>query len=320
MKSIGSLFAGLVLCGTSLAQITLNSGYQSGSYYSIAQDIKDLMGQRMIIDTVEIDEDKERYDTTYYSDVRVRTSEGSVQNYRKVLKSEGDQVAFVQQDVIFFNEYKDLEKNTNYTENIKYLLALGAEHVHLITKKDSEINSLADLEKKKVGIGSKNQGTQFTAKQIKKLTGISWVDNETPVQQCFAALLNDEIDAFFMVGAVPITKLDMMSREMRLHFKLVPIQDERLNGDYIEMKFTKGDYPWVEEDIVTVGTRLFLVHNDSRTSDKTKKLLQKMLSKIYENREELMANAHPIFEDMSFSFEHVNQRRVSPLAQKAFGM
>ena len=190
-----------------MSQLVIHSGYQNGSYYKIANDLKGIVKDQVSVDTIKISETKEKYDTIVTEFLKVKTSDGSVQNYRKLIKSSGGQMALMQQDVLTYQELMDLKDGTHNTDDLRVLLTLGQEKIHLITYKKSKIESLEDLKRKRVGIGISNEGTHFTAKQIKKLTKINWQDVEIPVTDGFSALLNGEIDAFFLVGADPCLQI-----------------------------------------------------------------------------------------------------------------
>lgn len=302
------------------AQLVLHSGYQNGSYYKIANDLKSVVENKPKIDTIKVSKNKVKYDTIVSEFLKVKTSDGSVQNYRKLIKANANQMVLMQQDVLTFQELMDLKDGTNNTEDIRVLLTLGLEKVHLITYKKSKINSLSDLKRKKVGIGIKNEGTHFTALQLKKLTKINWVGVEIPVVDGFSALLNGEIDAFFLVGADPVHKLQFMSEEMKKYFRLVPIEHEALKEDYKETVIKKNTYDWVKEDVKTFGVNLLLLNRVAYVSETDKKQLKKFLTQIRENYKVLADTRHPNFKEIDFNMKYINKLKVSSISKSVFGV
>ena len=314
-----SFFSVFALFGFSQS-LTISSGYQTGSYYEIAKDLQDLMGMRTLIDSVKIDKDSFRIDTTFQNQITVKTSSGSVQNFRRVIKSQGEILALMQQDVLVHQEYQDVKSGGDKTANVRYLLDLGIEHVHLITKADAKINSLDDLKRKKVGIGGTDQGTHFTAVQMQKLTGINWTPVTLDVQDCYSALLSDEIDAFFAVGAIPINKLALMSEEMSQYIKFVPVVHSSLEKDYATAVIKSADYTWNKEDVPTIGTKIYVVHNELRMRPEHQRLLTEFITKVYENQDQMKEDYHQIFKTMNFTFEKVNTKRISKTAKRVYGI
>ena len=136
------------------AQVTILSGVKGGSYEHFARDL-----QRISIDPI-----------------TVLNSNGSVENFRQLTQQNNIDVTFLQQDVLVHQQLLDLKEGTNYIENIRVLMLLAKEEIHLITRNDGIVNSLNDLKGKKVAVGNETQGTYVTASLIRNLTGIEWIE------------------------------------------------------------------------------------------------------------------------------------------------
>ncbi len=116
-------------------------------------------------------------------------SQGSQQNLQRLLNKEVD-FAIVQLDVA---------SAAMKAGKVKTLLVLTQEYLHIVTKEDSDIKSLADLEGKRVIVGALGSGIYFTSKRIFEASNLTIKEiksNEDRLKK----LINGEIDAFVYVG------------------------------------------------------------------------------------------------------------------------
>lgn len=264
-------------------EIFLLSGIKGSSYYQFAEDIDN------ITDAVN----------------GVKASSGSSYNLRQIIRRNEFFVTFLQYDVLVQQRLDDLQDGTDFTNNIRIIMPFSQEEIHLITRKDSEINSLKDLKKKRVAVGDINQGTFVTASLIKKLTGGKWEDVSMPFDDnLFTALLNNRIDAFFFVGSAPVNVLHRLPD--RTNFKLVPIEDKKLNDVYTATTVKAGTYPWQNIDVNTYAVKAVLATNIDQESPEQNKSIKKMLSDIKENIETLRQTGHPKWKEFTFSYDGIN--------------
>jgi len=319
-STLSLLFVLFFICSAliSKSQISILSGVDGGSYSEMAKDIQEICPPTIVteVDTqiiqtpildsegYETGETKTTYNLVTSSDtsefINVLTSDGAYYNFLKLKKSNID-VTFLQYDVILYEELKDLKRKFQKTEDLRVLLSLGIEEIHLITKRDNDkINSLKDLKKKDVGIGSSMQGTNVTAQLIKEKTGINWFDVEIPFEKAFRALLNDDIDAFFFVGAAPVTSLNKLSPTLKDQIKLVPIENKELEEIYEVATISSDTYTWVDKNVKTFSVRSVLV--TSVTDETPQKIanLNKLLNFIKQNLNKLQAEGHPAWKTVNF--------------------
>jgi TRAP transporter TAXI family solute receptor len=230
--------------------------------------------------------------------VEVFSTAGSQENLH-LLSEEGFQLGFIQYDVLLFNELKkkDIKKN------IKVMLPLYDEEVHLITRNDGSINQLIDLQDKRVGIGSKQSGTAITAQFIQYKTMMQWEAIELAFDASFAALLNDSIDAFFFVGAAPSNTLKALSKNVQQLIKLVPIENESLNDFYLNKTIKKEVYPWLKEDIATISVKSLIAVNTKNINDSTAQIVDVLYDDLKGNLKGIQKNklSHPKWDDVDFS-------------------
>jgi len=289
-------------------KLKIYSGFIDGSYYEMAKDMQAMT--RKMYGTVKYDitemqtpkidpatgdtlRDPETGEILYNVEIvktptgdttefmEVRESDGSYYNFLKINKIDVD-VTFLQYDVLLYESEKDLSRKFKKTDNIRILLPLGSEEIHLITLKDSKINSFSDLKKKRVATGSSLQGTHITAAFIKEATKSKWIDVDLPYDKAFRALLNHDIDAFFFVGKAPIHRLKNMKKSMRDKIKLISLpENDILKDAYGEMvEINNSDYSWVVDPVKTYAVQSILVTSLSGQTPEQKEQIVKLMEAI----------------------------------------
>lgn len=278
--------------------INILSGFKGGSYYEMAMDMqrmtrktlgKPVMAEESIQfpliengDTVFDDNgdvvmeektiQKPTGDTLDF--IKVRDSDGAYYNFIKISKADVD-ITFIQYDVLLYESVKDLRRKFKKTEDLRVLLPLGSEAIHLITTKNSGIKTFKDLKKKRVGIGSSLQGTNITAKYIKEKTGAKWEDVEIPFDKAFRALFNGDIDAFFFVGTAPVSKFANLPKSLKDRIAMIEIPvNEDLKEAYGEqIEINSSMYSWVEKPVKTYAVKVLLVSSiQGQTPEQAKKI------------------------------------------------
>lgn len=333
MKRTILLFSVIILSGLYIvanAQVTILSGFQGATYYEMSKDLEKIAPPILKLNTktqsmkVQDPNNPEAQVDTVVTittvdtlpAMNVLTSDGAYYNFLKLEKTDVD-VAFLQYDVLLYEEMKDLTRKFKKTENIRILLSLGYEQIHLITRKDSKINKLTDLKGKQVGVGSSMQGTSVTAQFIKEKTKLNWKDVEIPYDRAFRSLLLGEIDAFFFVGAAPVSSLNKLSPNLKDQIKLVPIEHKDLDAVYEKTSITNSMYSWVDKEIPTYKIRVVLVCSTyGETPEKAQKiydflaLIKNNLGKLQEPKK-----AHPQWKEVKFSADGI-EWEFHPSAKK----
>ena len=258
------------------AQIRISSGLKGEIYNQFAIDIKN------------------NTDIPF----SVYPSEGSLENFSK-LESDSFELAFLQYDVLL---YKELE-NPQIKNNIKVLLPLYDEEIHLIARNNSDINSLTDLIGKRVGMGSNKSGTNITARFIQYKTTLKWKAFDIPFNKCLAALMNDSIDAFFYVGAAPSNLLKSLSSDVQKFIKLVPVESKQLKDFYTTKTIKKGIYPWLNKDIKTISVKSLIAVNTLNIDKEEEKQVDLLYDDLKGNLKGIQKNkmSHPKWKDVDFT-------------------
>ncbi|MCK5846808.1 MAG: TAXI family TRAP transporter solute-binding subunit [Bacteroidales bacterium] len=225
--------------------------------------------------------------------LEVRDSEGSYYNFLRVIKNSTD-LAFLQYDVLLYESMKDLTRTYKKTENIRVIMPMGVEQIHIVALKSDDkkgIKTYDDLKGKKVAIGSSLQGTNITAKYIKEITGMKWDNIEIPYDKALKALLAGRIDAFFYVGAAPVSNFTGMSKQMRDRITLIPLAPskgkEELDATYAPTVIALKDYPkWIDKDIPTYSVYSLLVTDINGQTDEDKENIVKLMRVVLDNKDD----------------------------------
>ncbi len=274
---IGGLF--LLISGEPYAQeVGLLSGSTAGTYIKIAQDIREISRDIM--------------------DVRVYPG-GSLGNIEKILSDKNAQFAIVQYDaLLFYERFKDQELR----QKIKMLFPLYNEEIHLMARKDSDINNISDLNGKKVDVDKKNSGCWVTATVIKDKLGLEWQEYNYGPAEALKQLMAGNIDAFIYICGKPAPILSALGPEESEQIKLVPIE---LEGMYVDSLIEKGTYPWQENDIKTKATKAVLVSYNYDEGDNGPERfkvyvqdIRDLIGLVYDNLDYLVKNKHPKWKEV----------------------
>jgi len=278
--------------------IVIVSGTEVGSYYAIANDIKKFFGPKIFI----------------------KPSLGAVNNYDLLINDQTVDIGLIQYDVLLKGKNFDYQNKTKVSENLKVLLTLGGEEIHLIAAANGGIMSISDLAGKKVGVGVPDkEGTNVTAGLIKSVTGIPWIDVNISFDSAFVALIKGEIDALFFVGYAPVNKLKDMLPTFSQLIRLLPIKDERLGQFHIKKTIPAGTYPWLFYDVQTFAVRSYIATNVKNESPADSEKLENFLESIKDNIDWFKKNGHPAWQHVDFTFKDTKWE-IHPVAKKVFNL
>ena len=152
------------------------------------------------------------------------SSRGSVDNVNAInsgLRNSG----FVQADVAYWAYTgTGTQKGTEPMKGLRAISALFAEHIHLVAKADSPINSVSDLKGKRVSLDEPGSGVFVDANLVLDAYGLSINDITAEALKGNAAadaLRNGKIDAYFVVTGYPTGSIVELASNTPI--KLVPI-------------------------------------------------------------------------------------------------
>ena len=152
------------------------------------------------------------------------SSRGSVDNVNAIISGLRNS-GFAQSDVAFwaYTGTGTMEGKPP-AKDLRTIAALFQEHIHLVARADSGINSVADLKGKVVSLDEPGSGTYVDAKLILESNGMGVTDVTAEALKGNAAseaLRNGKIDAYFVVAGYPTGSIVELASAAKI--KLVPI-------------------------------------------------------------------------------------------------
>ena len=276
-RRVGIIVLFLILNVKLFSQINIVSGIEGEVYNQFANDIKN----------------------NTKVDVKVYTSSGSIINMR-LIQTDSIQLAFTQYDVLNSLGIEHPE----ISDEIKVFLPLYNEEIQLVSLKSSSIRDISDLLGKRVGMGGENSGSNFTAKFIKSMSGMDWKDVVLPFASSIDALINNEIDAFFFVGAAPSYLLMDLPDEIKSELTLVSVSiSNKHNSCYTKKVIPAGTYDWQSTDISTFSVRSLLVVNTKQVDSKMAFQMDSLYYDLKYNLRGIQLNkfSHPKWKSVEFS-------------------
>lgn len=214
------------------------------------------------------------------------SSRGSVDNVNAItsgLRNSG----FAQSDVAFwaYTGTGTMEGQPP-AENLRAIAALFPEHIHLVVMADSDINSVADLEGKRVSLDEPGSGTYVDANLILEAYGLS---NEMVTAEALKpdaagdALRNGQIDAFFFVGGYPTGAIVELASAVDI--KLVPIDGDGAAGLTEEFGFfSVSDIPDGAYEGVAATTTVAVGAQWITSADENEELIYQITSALWNDK------------------------------------
>src|SRR5579885_3674855 len=179
LVSVGSLNAGYA--DEPMAIVT---GPKTGTYIAIGHDIAAVAEHAGLF-------------------LQVKSSDGSIDNIRRINSNENAALGIVQSDVLGFMARSRNPETMRMAEHLRMVLPLYHEEVHVLARKD--IQSFAELENKKVVIGEDGSGHMLTSINLFAMTGVtpSELIKKSPPDGVLD-LLDGKVDAVIFVGGKPV--------------------------------------------------------------------------------------------------------------------
>lgn len=145
-------------------------------------------------------------------------------------------------------------------ESLRAIANLYPESIHLVASADSGIETLADLEGKRVSLDEPGSGTLVDARIILEAVGLTEEDIQPEYlkpAQASDRMRDGAMDAFFFVGGFPAGAIAELASQDDV--RIIPIDGEVAAGILEEYEFfaedtiPAGTYEGQEEDITTIS-------------------------------------------------------------------
>ena len=235
-------------CGKTGNEIRMGTGGIGGTYYAYGSALGQILSEK-------------QPDITW----TVKTTAGSSANLRLI--SEGIlELGIVQSDVL-----DEAASGIGRFEGKKLggfasVAGLYTEACQVIATADSGINTLEDLQGKRVSVGAEESGVLINAEEILQANGLRIEDLQASYlsfADSAAAMQKGEIDAFFCTAGAPTLAVSQLAESMDIRvISLDPRtirQMKNLFGGYVDCVIPAGTYAGQAEDVNTIGVKAVLV-------------------------------------------------------------
>lgn len=246
--------------------VGIASGQPSGTNYPMAQDIA-------------------RVCSTPQSPINNVVSDGSLDNLAKVYGDKNVQYGIVQTDALVYQQGVD----PKMMDRIQMVFPFFSSEIHLAVRADSPINSLNDLQGKRVDEDVEGSGSWVSVQVIKQLTGLRWNAVNLQQSQGLQAVASGQVDAMFVNAGRPVS----MFSNVKSGLKLVSIANPKLDafGLYTKSTIPSGSYPFQQQSVQTYKTGNVLVTYAFKSQ--YQKEIGGLVSCVMHNLPQLQATGHP---------------------------
>ncbi|MHA7851885.1 TAXI family TRAP transporter solute-binding subunit [Roseovarius sp.] len=185
----------------------------------------------------------------------------------------------------------------NAKPDLRVIANLFPEDLHLVLPKGAKLESLKDLEGKRVGIAQAGSGTQIAVELILATQGITR-DNieeaELNNTQSAERLADGQLDAYFYAAGTPVAAMIQLDNTKGM--ELYDWSEEELTAGneavpyYIKSQIPAGTYPGVDYDVDTLAVSGILVTNANQDEGLIYEITKALWS---DTARKLMDNGHP---------------------------
>lgn len=297
------------LPGSVMAVDSITTANKTSTYYSFGEDLK-----RFVV-----------------PELNVVPSNGSVDNVKALSKSAGITFAIVQSDV--YQAYVHLAKEDPDSSirqwaqalisSLRVVMPLYDEEVYFIVPKDSPLQSVLDIENKRLAIGPVGSGTNLTAKNIyKKLfgkapqvvepfiePGVAGDDDGTKIRRSALWRLahpdlgpdNRKVDVFVLVDGQPVELLAKLGPDFRV--LTVDAENEKIKSllsDYKIGSLEKKNYGFLTKDEPVITVPSYLITANFRNTARSQ-FIRNFATSLCKNYDKLYSQGHSKWKSIPWS-------------------
>ncbi|WP_300274319.1 TAXI family TRAP transporter solute-binding subunit [Halomonas sp.] len=298
----GALLGAAMVASPAVAQeekfITIGTGGQTGVYYVVGQSVCRLVNR--------------------LEDANIKcnapSTGGSVANVNGIKSGELD-MGVVQSDV----QYQAYNGTGNFEgepyEDLRAVFRVHGEPLTLLARADAGIETLDDLEGKRVNIGNPGSGQRNTMEVVMEAKGWDMdtfsLASQLDAAEQAAALADNNIDA--MVYVVGHPNGSIQEATTTVDSRLIPLNDEAIDGIVEEYPYYSksvipgGLYKGNDEDVETFGVAATFV----TTAEADEEVVYQTVKAIFDNFDRF-TQLHPAFQNLDPE-EMVSQGLSAPL-------
>ncbi len=264
--------------------VTIVSGTPAGTYLTIAYDMA------AVLDSGD--------------DLRVLAiaGKGSLQNVRDILHLRGVDMGIVQSDTLTLLK-KTRELGVNIEQRLVYITKLYNEEMHIVA--GPGINSLKDLDGKKVNFSDAGSGTELSTKIVFDILGVNAEKVNMGQADALVKVKSGEIAATVFIAGKPATALARLPKDPDLKILPMPYTEALEDASYLPANLTSADYPSLipegqSVDTIAVGAVL-AVYNWPRNTDRYRRV-DNFVNALFDNFAEFQKPPrHPKWKEVNLA-------------------
>lgn len=248
---------------------TIATGPSDGSYFQIAQDIKNVAGKEQI-------------------DIQVLPTKGSIENIQLLGAGKVD-LAIVQLDALrFVSDVLKKQKDFDLFDSIKVILNLYPEEIHVLSNKN-DIQTFYQLEGKRISVGTEGGGTAITAAVLLSVYDLNATVSFDTFDDAMKKMEQGNLDAVMFVGGAPVPFIGKL--DSKVHFVRLPA-NPALEQIYLRTTVGKSQYSWAATETETYAVPASMMGLDKK-DEKYAAQMQQLVLAILNSADYLKANGHP---------------------------
>jgi TRAP transporter TAXI family solute receptor len=210
--------------------VTVISGNPNGTYLYLAYDLSAVLDDGNELRVLPV------------------IGKGGYQNMMDVLHLRGVDLGITQSNIMSYLK-KTGEFGANIDQRVAYITKLYNEEMHVLA--GPGIESLKDLNGKKVNFSDVGSGTQFSTRLIFELLGIKATEVNVGQADGYQLVKSGEIAATVLIAGKPTGSFSKFKLQPGMSLLPVPYT-EALEQDYFPARLTSEDYP----NLVPKGTSI----------------------------------------------------------------
>ncbi|MFC6717044.1 TAXI family TRAP transporter solute-binding subunit [Natrialbaceae archaeon GCM10025810] len=259
--------------GNSGETLSWHAGGEDGTYYPLSNEFKTIIE-----------------DNTDHS-VDVQTTGASVENVGSLANGDAD-FALIQNDIATFavngEGLEDFEGEP--IESLRGVATLYPETIHIVTQDDSGIETLEDLEGKRINTGDIGSGTQVDALQILEAVGLEdgdFTEENSGFGDAADQIQNGDVDAAFQVGGWPLGAIEDLAQSSGIN--LIEVSGDVRESVKSEAEFFADDavpggtYEGIDDDVETIAVQAMVATSEEIDSG----VVEDVTTAIFDNVDDI---------------------------------
>ena len=194
-----------------------------------------------------------------------------------------------------FDAIQGTGKFTNRKTEIRNLLVLYPNRMHVVTVESTGIKTIKDIKGKRISTGSPGSATEVMALRVLEAAGLEkgrdYQNERLSVAESVNAIKDRKIDAFFWVGGLPTAGVTDLANSPGNKIVMIDNDDEvaAMNKKYGNLYYTdvipKSMYSGMQKDNKVSAVANMLVVNATMPDDQAYKIVKA----IFDHQKELVA-------------------------------